>query len=47
MRVLTLNLRGTGGDWEARRTVLSAGIRELRPDLIAFQETVLGDGQDA
>ena len=47
MRVLTLNLWGMGGDWEARRAVLAAGLRELRPDVVAFQEAVKTDSVDA
>jgi endonuclease/exonuclease/phosphatase family metal-dependent hydrolase len=46
VRVLTLNLWGMGGDWPARRSVLIDGIRELAPDLIAFQETVKRDEHD-
>jgi endonuclease/exonuclease/phosphatase family metal-dependent hydrolase len=38
IRVLTLNLWGRGGDWPRRRAALRDGLRELRPDLIAFQE---------
>ena len=44
--MLTLNHWGTGGDWEARRAVLAEGLRELRPDLIAFQEAVKTDETD-
>jgi endonuclease/exonuclease/phosphatase family metal-dependent hydrolase len=36
--VLTLNLWGRGGDWPSRRAVLRDGLRELSPDVIAFQE---------
>jgi endonuclease/exonuclease/phosphatase family metal-dependent hydrolase len=44
VRVLTLNLWGRGGDWPSRRRVLRDGLRELSPDLIAFQEAFkLGD----
>ncbi len=46
MRVLTLNLWGRHGDWDARRPVLVEGIRELRPDLVAFQEAITGEGYD-
>ena len=46
MRVLTLNLWGRGGDWSARRDVLRAGLRELRPDLVAFQEAFKTDDHD-
>jgi len=35
-----------GGDWAARRAVLIEGLRELDPDLIAFQETVKTDEHD-
>jgi endonuclease/exonuclease/phosphatase family metal-dependent hydrolase len=38
VRVLTLNLWGRGGDWPSRSAVLREGIRELNPDVIAFQE---------
>jgi endonuclease/exonuclease/phosphatase family metal-dependent hydrolase len=38
MRVATLNLWMTGGDWPARRAVLRAGFADLRPDVIGFQE---------
>ena len=38
MRVLTLNLWAMGGDWSKRRTVLADGLRELQPELVAFQE---------
>ncbi|MFL5840670.1 MAG: endonuclease/exonuclease/phosphatase family protein [Thermoleophilaceae bacterium] len=40
LRVLTINLFGQGADWPARRAVVLAGIRELRPDLIAFQDAI-------
>jgi endonuclease/exonuclease/phosphatase family metal-dependent hydrolase len=46
VRVLTLNHWGMGGDWPARRAVLIDGLRELSPDLIAFQETVKTDEHD-
>jgi endonuclease/exonuclease/phosphatase family metal-dependent hydrolase len=38
VRVATLNLWGRSGDWAARRTALTAGLRALAPDLMAFQE---------
>jgi endonuclease/exonuclease/phosphatase family metal-dependent hydrolase len=38
IRVLTLNLWGRGGDWPSRRAVLRDGLRDLNPDVIAFQE---------
>jgi endonuclease/exonuclease/phosphatase family metal-dependent hydrolase len=40
VRVLTLNVWGTRGDWVARREVLRTGIGELDPDLIAFIEPI-------
>jgi endonuclease/exonuclease/phosphatase family metal-dependent hydrolase len=44
--MLTLNLWGKNGVWEERRAVLVEGLRRLRPDLIAFQEAIVGDGYD-
>jgi endonuclease/exonuclease/phosphatase family metal-dependent hydrolase len=46
MRVVTLNLWGRRGEWDVRRRVLAEGFRELAPDLVAFQEAVVGDGYD-
>jgi endonuclease/exonuclease/phosphatase family metal-dependent hydrolase len=46
IRVLTLNIWNRWGDWPARREVLRAGLRELDPDVIALQETVVRDGVD-
>jgi endonuclease/exonuclease/phosphatase family metal-dependent hydrolase len=46
VRVATLNLWGRRGEWEERRRVLAEGFRELGPDLVAFQEVVVGDGYD-
>jgi endonuclease/exonuclease/phosphatase family metal-dependent hydrolase len=46
MRVATLNLWMTGGDWPARRAALRAGLAELRPDVIGFQEAVKDDLHD-
>ncbi len=43
LRVLTLNLWGRGGDWASRRAVLQRGLRDLSPDLIAFQEAFKQD----
>jgi endonuclease/exonuclease/phosphatase family metal-dependent hydrolase len=40
VRVLTLNLWGMRGDWEARRRVLQRGLAELDPDLVAFVESI-------
>jgi endonuclease/exonuclease/phosphatase family metal-dependent hydrolase len=46
VRVLTLNLWGCHGVWDGRRRVLADGLRELSPDIIAFQEAVVDDGYD-
>jgi hypothetical protein len=46
VRVATLNLWGRRGAWEERRRVLAEGFRELRPDLVAFQEAMVGEGYD-
>jgi endonuclease/exonuclease/phosphatase family metal-dependent hydrolase len=47
VRVLTLNLLSPEhADWGRRREVLRDGLRHLRPDVVALQETVWGDGYD-
>ncbi len=46
MRVLTQNLFGRRADWAARRHVLVDGLRELKPDLIAFQEAIVNPQYD-
>jgi endonuclease/exonuclease/phosphatase family metal-dependent hydrolase len=46
MRVVTQNLWGIRGDWDARRAVLTEGFRELQPDLVAFIEAIKTDGYD-
>jgi endonuclease/exonuclease/phosphatase family metal-dependent hydrolase len=47
LRVLTLNLLSPDhADWDRRRPVIQAGIERLRPDLVALQETVWGQGHD-
>lgn len=46
LRVLTLNLWARGGSWEDRRSVLSEGLRQLQPDLVAFQESVVTQEYD-
>lgn len=40
VRLLTLNLWGIEGDWAARRSVLKAGLRDLHPDAVVFQESI-------
>lgn len=46
LRVATLNLWGRHGAWDERRPVLADGLRDLRPDIIAFQEAVVTDEYD-
>jgi endonuclease/exonuclease/phosphatase family metal-dependent hydrolase len=46
VRVATLNLWGRSGAWTDRRSVLIDGFRELRPDLVAFQEPIKTDDYD-
>jgi endonuclease/exonuclease/phosphatase family metal-dependent hydrolase len=46
VRVATLNLWGRRGAWDERRAVLIDGFRRLQPELVAFQEAVVGDGYD-
>jgi len=46
MRVVTQNLWGIRGDWEARRAVLIDGFRELEPDIVAFIEAIKTDQYD-
>jgi len=46
VRVATLNLWGRNEAWDGRTSVLVDGLRELQPDVIAFQEAVVNDGYD-
>jgi endonuclease/exonuclease/phosphatase family metal-dependent hydrolase len=46
LRVLSLNLWGRRGAWEERRAVLVEGLRELRPDVVAFVEAIKTDDYD-
>ena len=44
LRVATLNLLSPDhADWNRRRDVLRSGLQDLRPDVIALQETVWGN----
>lgn len=45
-RVLTLNLWGRHGSWSRRRRALVGRLSELRPDLVAFQESVVTSRYD-
>ena len=40
LRVVTINMWGRRGAWDERRAVLKAGLAELSPDLISFQEAI-------
>jgi endonuclease/exonuclease/phosphatase family metal-dependent hydrolase len=46
LRVVTFNLWGRRGDWDARRAVIGEGLRRLQPDLVAFIEAIVTDGYD-
>jgi hypothetical protein len=46
LRAMSLNLFGDNADWPARREVLAAGLRRLRPDVLALQEAVVDDDND-
>lgn len=46
IRVMTFNLWGLEGDWDARHDLLKRGLRDLAPDLVAFQEAIVTDGYD-
>ncbi len=46
VRVATLNLWGTSGAWDERRSVLIEGFRQLQPNVVALQEAVKADGYD-
>ena len=46
VRVVTQNLWGRRGDWEARRAVLRDGLADLKPDLVALPESVVNGEYD-
>lgn len=46
LRVLTLNLWQRFGAWSDRRSVLVDGLRAVRPDLVAFHESIKNDEYD-
>jgi endonuclease/exonuclease/phosphatase family metal-dependent hydrolase len=46
MRFLTMNIFAHHRDWDARRRVLVAGLRELNPDVVTLQEAITTDGYD-
>jgi endonuclease/exonuclease/phosphatase family metal-dependent hydrolase len=46
VRVVMQNLWGIRGDWESRREVIAAGLRNLEPDLVAFVEAIKTDEYD-
>jgi endonuclease/exonuclease/phosphatase family metal-dependent hydrolase len=46
MRLVTMNIWGVRGDWKARREVLADGLRNIDPDLLTLQETIVRDDYD-
>jgi endonuclease/exonuclease/phosphatase family metal-dependent hydrolase len=46
VRLLSMNIWGTNGDWAARRALLSGLFARLDPDLVTLQETIVHTGQD-
>ena len=46
LRVMTYNVYGVAANWEQRRPLLVDGLRQLSPDVLALQETVLTDSFD-
>jgi endonuclease/exonuclease/phosphatase family metal-dependent hydrolase len=47
LRILTFNLLSPDhADWPRRRAVIRNGLDQLRPDVVALQETVWGHGYD-
>ena len=44
LRVLTLNIWNRQGPWEARLSLLRAGIQRLSPDVIGLQEVLQRNG---
>ena len=46
LSILTLNLWHNAGPWEKRRDRIREWIERLDPDLIAFQEALLGEDFD-
>jgi endonuclease/exonuclease/phosphatase family metal-dependent hydrolase len=47
LRILTFNLLSPDhADWPRRRAVIRNGLHQLRPDVVALQETVWGHGYD-
>lgn len=46
LRIASLNMWGTRGDWPARRATFAEGFQRLAPDLLTLQETILTDPYD-
>jgi hypothetical protein len=47
IRVLTFNILSTDqASWERRRRAARSGLRALRPDILALQETTPGHARD-
>jgi len=47
LRAVTANIFAHNADWPDRLNVLRDAFRELDPDIVCLQETVLGDGIDS
>ncbi|HVX43206.1 MAG TPA: endonuclease/exonuclease/phosphatase family protein [Mycobacteriales bacterium] len=46
MRLLSMNIWGTHGDWDARRELLAGLFAQHDPDVVTLQETIVRDGHD-
>lgn len=46
LKVLTINVQNDEGDYARRVSLLSRGLRDISPDLVAFQEVVRTDQRD-
>lgn len=46
LTVMTLNLWNDAGPWEARRDLVRNTLARLRPDLVGFQEVLVGEELD-
>ena len=46
VRVLMLNVFGDSAAWPERRSVLVAGLRDVRPDLVVLEEAIKTDAYD-
>jgi endonuclease/exonuclease/phosphatase family metal-dependent hydrolase len=46
VRIATLNVWNTSGDWERRREMLAAGFAAMAPELVTLQETIVTEDYD-